>query len=213
MKGEKELKDLKKNENSFYSDTRKTIRILFVTLSFIGAFAWANLGLNLFTPGTTISSNDVNTNFEILEKAIISNLVIKNQAPDTLIDPNSCKYPAEVINLDVSGSDVTNYNTSTGEFTFSENGMYEVIYLMNCNSCSKVYVYLCSDDGQVTGACINDSKAVKTNIGEINSGNTFGLSKYINVDSGKTYKLVANLCGDVDFSNAEDFQIYFKKVR
>lgn len=202
-------------KSNFYADNRKAIKTFLVTLCFLGAFAWANLDLNIFSSGEVISSSLVNQNFQKLKSAFNSDLILKNTGAYTLVDPTGCKGGREAIKISASGVNAINYDTVTGAFSFPEGGLYEMIYNFKCDTCSKRNVYLCADVDVGTNNCLTESKVDSNNavyIGEMNSSGSPS-DRYLKVTANKVYRLVVFLCLDVVISNANDTEIYFRKVR
>lgn len=206
-------KDVKEKKQSFYADNRVAIKSFFVIVAFLGAFAWANLGLNVFAPGEVISSAKINQNFQKLEDAINkSDLSLENTSVLTVVDTGSCKSTHAVLLFNSpTGISSANYNPSNGEFSFPEGGLYHLIYKFKCDSCSKRSLYLCADADQGSD-CMTEGKPVETYITDANTSNG-PADKYIEFDSNKVYRLIFRyMCNDINFQTGNAY-IYFKKIK
>lgn len=142
---------MEKNHNdqhrSFYQDNRRIIKSFVFTVAVLGAIAWANLGLNVFTSGTAISSADVNANFAALEAAILnpkSDIVISNSTSYTLDEALNPNYATIILDTS-SGLNIAAYNTTTGVITPPVSGLYEINIVFYETASSDVYIYFCND--------------------------------------------------------------------
>lgn len=182
---------------SFYQDNRRVIKSFVFTVAILGAFAWANLGLNVFTTLTPISSADVNQNFQLLEQAILnpkSDISFKNSGAYTMDE--ACTTTYAVIVLDTSsGLDTTAYNTTTGAITPAVTGGYEVsIVVAPASPVEDIILYLCSDANE-TPDCAGATKitslysvwAKTTDVPKVIQGTVY-------LENGNTYKLLHNRC-------------------
>jgi hypothetical protein len=211
-----------KKIRTFYDDNRTIIKSIFVTLSLFGMFAWANLGLNHFSSGSTISATEVNDNFQALENAILnpkSDLVYSNTS-SLLLDETDSQTPSytRVLIFDaIDGLHPGIYNTTTGVLSLSESGLYNIIMFAKATTASGwTDIRICADEDQGTNDCLTESKPINTLNAWFDHGkNPNGETKNILVklDAAKTYRFVYSKGKYSNTFNTNDFNLYLKKIR
>ncbi len=106
---------------------------LAVGLVITSALTYAAVTITTFTSGTTISSGDVNANFSAI-KAKIDQLdigFVAGLSTDFSLTACSTNYSAAAGEFEDVVGDTTqhndgSYDVATGEYTFSENGIYRI---------------------------------------------------------------------------------------
>ena len=208
-----------KNNKTFYQDNRRIIKSFVFTLTILGAIAWANLGLNVFTSGTSISSTDVNANFATLESAILnhkSDYVLSNSTNLTMNGSCYGNFYGDMILDSSTGYNTTDYDTGTGLLTPSVSGAYRIVVMARHASPTVDFsMKLCHDERHSPDNCATATKLnFDINIWAKTNELPYVIDYVRSLESGNTYRVMHSYCkSSSDTFAAGDIKVYINLVR